>query len=280
MNIHPSLLLAFSWSNAGDHITRWIITVAVSAAIFFVGKWVADKVRMLLARTLESRKVDPALAGFLTSIIYYLLLAFVVISALSRLGIPVSSLVVVLGAAGLAIGLALQGSLSNFASGVMIILFKPFVVGDFILAGGTSGIVKKVEILTTTLHTPDGKKVICPNSAIMSATITNITANDTRRVDLEFGIGYGDDIDLAKATIMEVLKSDERVLAEPAPTVDLSSLGDSSVNLVARAWVEKANWWPVFTQSQEKVKKAFDAKGVSIPFPQRDVHLYQESNTG
>ena len=201
----------------------------------------------------------------------------VVLAAISKLGIQTTGLIAILGAAGLAVGLALQGSLSNFAAGVLIIIFRPFKIGDVIDAGGALGVVEEIGILVTEMKSPDNKKIIVPNSGIMSGNITNITAKDTRRCDMTFGVGYGDDLDKTQNILMEMLKADERVLEDPAPMVVVSELGDSSVNFAVRPWVKKEDYWGVFFDMQKAVKQRFDKEGISIPFPQRDVHLFQES---
>jgi small conductance mechanosensitive channel len=210
---------------------------------------------------------------FLSSILRWVLLLFVVIAALSQLGINTTSLVALLGAAGLAIGLSLQSSLSNFASGVMLIIFRPFTKGHFVEAGGATGVIEKISIFTTTMTTPDNKEVIVPNGAILASNITNFSARPTRRVDMVFGISYDDDIRKAKALLAEILAADQRVLPEPAPVVAVGALADSSVNFLVRPWVNSADYWAVYWDTQEAVKLKFDEAGISIPYPQMDVHL-------
>jgi small conductance mechanosensitive channel len=202
-------------------------------------------------------------------------MVFVIIAAINTLGVQTTSFIAVIGAAGLAIGFALQGSLANFASGVMLIIFRPFKAGDFVEAGGTSGAVEAIHIFNTVLKTPDNKKVIIPNSKVTGDNIVNYSAKDTRRVDLVFGIGYEDDIRKAKQTLEQIVASDERVLKDPAPTIAVSELGDSSVNFVVRPWVNTADYWSVYFDLTEKVKLTFDDQGISIPFPQTDVHLHK-----
>ncbi|MGF1531193.1 MAG: mechanosensitive ion channel family protein [Puniceicoccaceae bacterium] len=271
---------AIDWNAVGMQALSFGIKIGIALLIFFIGKFIAKRIEKIIKAGMAKKAVDPLLANFVSSIVFYLLMALVAITALGQAGVPVTSFVAIVGAAGLAVGLALQGSLANFASGVLIILFRPFNEGDFITAGGESGIVEAVTIFTTELKSPDGKKIIVPNGSIMSGSITNVTAHPIRRVDMTFGIGYTDDIDLARKLISEILEQDERILADPAPAIALAELAESSVNLVVRPWVEKANWWPVFTETQEKVKKAFDANGISIPFPQRDIHLYENKPIG
>jgi small conductance mechanosensitive channel len=248
-------------------------------AIFVIGRWVAQWMTRVLARLLERQKVEQTLVKFLKNIVYYALLAAVVIAALNRLGVNTTSFVAVVGAAGLAVGLALKDSLGNFSSGVMLILFRPFKIGDFVTAGGVSGTVKEISIFNTELATPDNQKVIVPNSAIMGNVITNVTANPTRRIDLVYGIGYTDDTVKAKDIIAAVITADSRILKEPASTIAVAELADSSVKIVARPWVKTDEYWAVRFDLVEKVKHEFDKAGISIPFPQRDVHMYMDKGT-
>jgi small conductance mechanosensitive channel len=257
------------------YVTFYGMRVVIALLIFFIGKWIAGLIRKGVRRGMEKSKVDPVLIGFLSNIVFYLLMVAVIISAISQLGVQTTSFIAVLGAAGLAVGLALQGSLSNFASGVLIILFRPFKVGDFVEAGGVMGVVDEIGILTTNMHSVDNKGIIVPNSQIMSAHIVNYSANETRRCDMVFGISYSDDIDKAKAILTDIIEKDARCLKDPAPQIVVSELGDSSVNFAVRPWVKGSDYWGVFFDTHEAVKKRFDAEGVSIPFPQRDVHLYQ-----
>ena len=221
--------------------------------------------------------VDTILISFVRNIAYVTAMAFVILAVLAKLGIQTTSFIAILGAAGLAIGLALQGSLSNFASGVMLVLFRPFKVGDFIEGGGTAGTVEEMLIFSTRLKTPDNREVFVPNGAITSGTIVNYSAKETRRADLVFGVGYEDDIAKVKQVIDEVMNADERILKDPAPTVGLVELGDNSVNIVVRPWVNAADYWGVYFDLNENMKLRFDKEGISIPYPQRDVHLHQKS---
>ena len=270
-----------------DPVLDWLTTRGLDFAvnllsalvIFYVGRWIAGMVSRFVSRALLRAKVDSTLTTFLTRIAYVLLLVMVVIAALGRLGINTTSFVAVVGAAGLAIGLAMQGSLANFAAGVLIIIFRPFKIGDFIDAGGVKGIVEEISIFTTNLRTPDNLGVIVPNSAITSGSITNFAAKDTRRIDLTFGISYDDDIATAKRTIWEVLNADERILKDPAPIVGVMELADSSVNLVVWPWVKRADFLTVKFDLNERVKAALEGAGCSIPYPQRDVHLHTVSNS-
>lgn len=261
---------------AVDLVEKHWINAVLAILIFVIGKWIANTGTNLLRKGMKKRDIDPALISFLSSLLYYALMVSVIIAAVQQVGIQTTSFVAVLGAAGLAVGFALQGALSNFASGTLIILFKPFRIGDFIDAGGTMGIVEEIGILATILKTPDNKKIIAPNSSVMGGIITNFSANPTRRVDMTFGIGYGDDIDRAKEVLLDELNKRTDILAEPAPTVEVVELGDSSVNFCVRPWVKKEDYWSVFFGLNASVKKRFDAEGISIPFPQRDVHLFQE----
>ena len=256
--------------------TLYGMRIVGAIAIFVIGRIVVSIVAGAVRRLLERGQADPTLTKFLVTLTRIALLTFVIIAALGTLGVQTASIIAVVGAAGLAIGFALQGSLSNFAAGVMLIIFRPFQTNDYVEAGGTAGTVEEIHIFNTIFKTPDNKKVIVPNSAITSGAITNYSAKDTRRVDMVFGIGYGDDIKLAKETMEQILAEDERVLQDPAPTVAVSELGDSSVNFVCRPWVKTADYWAVKFDVTEKVKLTFDAKGISIPFPQRDIHVFQQ----
>jgi small conductance mechanosensitive channel len=251
------------------------VKILMALVIFIVGKWIVKKLSNVIEKLMLKNEVDPAIRNFTGSIIYYMLLIFVCIAALGQLGIQTASFVAIVGAAGLAVGLALQGSLSNFAAGVLLLIFRPFKVGDFVEIAGTSGVIQSIQIFTTELNTPDNKKVIVPNGGVISGNIVNYSANDTRRVDLVFGIGYSDDIDSARKIIEGILKTDSRVLEVPAATVAVVELADSSVNFVCRPWVNTADYWDVYFDLTEAVKKAFDSNGISIPFPQQDVHMHQ-----
>lgn len=252
-----------------------LINIAVAAAILFGGIWLSKQIKKYIVLIMERRNVDALLASFTSNIAYVALVAFVIIAALSQLGIQTTSFVAIIGAAGLAIGLALQGSLANFASGVMIIAFRPFKVGDFIEAAGVSGVVEGIQIFSTQMRTGDNKAIIIPNSGITGGNITNYSAKDTRRVDMVFGIGYDDDIKKAKDILMELITEDERILKDPEPVVAVSELADSSVNFVVRPWVNSADFWGVKFDYTEAVKLRFDKEGISIPYPQQDVHLHK-----
>jgi small conductance mechanosensitive channel len=249
--------------------------LAIALVIFIVGRWVAKWVASLTRKAMERASADPTLTGFVRSIVYIALLTFVVMAAISQLGIQTTSFIAVLGAAGFAIGLALQGSLGNFAAGVMMIIFRPFKAGDFIEAAGIAGVVETIGIFTTTLRTGDNKTIIVPNGQVTSGIIVNYSAKDTRRVDLTVGVSYDDDIDKVREVINGIIAADERILKEPEPTVAVAALADSSVNFVVRVWVEAGDYWPVNFALHETVKKRFDQEGISIPYPQQDVHIHQ-----
>lgn len=260
-----------------EYVMPWGINIALAVGILIIGLWLVKVLVRISDKLMQRTGMDPMLTGFFASILRALLTLVVVIAALDKLGVQTTSLIAVLGAAGLAIGLALQGSLGNLASGVMIILFKPFKIGDFIEAAGTAGTVEQIRIFQTVLRTPDNREITVPNGKISDDIIVNVTARDTRRVDLVFGIGYGDDLDRARDLIRKALDDDERILKDPAPVIVLSDLGDSSVNIAVRPWVKSGDFWAVRWDLLEKIKAAFDANGINIPYPQRDVHLYQVS---
>lgn len=241
--------------------------------IFIVGRIVVSVVVGFAGKLLRVRKMDDILVSFLLAILRWVLLLFVVIAALSQLGIDTTSLIALLGAAGLAIGLSLQSSLSNFASGVMLIIFRPFTKGDFVEAGGATGVVETISIFTTTMTTPDNKEVIVPNGAIIGANITNYSARATRRVDMVFCISYDDDLLKAKALLQEIIDEDPRVLKDPAPVIALGTLNDSSVDFLVRPWAKSEDYWSLLWDTTEKVKLKFDEAGISIPYPQMDLHM-------
>ena len=264
--------------SVGDFILFYGLKILIAVAIFIVGKMVAKWLSNSVEKMLKKKEMDVAIQHFVSALAYYAGLAFVIIAALGQLGIHTASFVAVIGAAGLAIGLALQGSLANFAAGVLILIFKPYRVGDFVEVAGVSGSVAKVLVFTTELNTGDNKRVIIPNGQAMGGTITNYSTNDIRRVDLVMGIGYDDDIDKAKKVLEEVLAADERVLKEPEPNIAVVELADSSVNFVVRPWVNKEDYWGVYFDLTECVKKRFDQEGISIPYPQSDVHMHQATS--
>ena len=249
--------------------------VLAAIAILIVGWFVARALTTLSKRGMGRANLDKTLSRFLSNLVFMLLMTFVVLAAISKLGVETASFIAVIGAAGFSIGFALQGSLSNFAAGVMILIFRPFRTGDAIEAGGTAGEVADVGIFSTVLLTPDNKKVIVANSAITGGNITNYSAMPSRRVDMQFGIGYGDDLRKAKQILEQLMAADPRVLKDPPCVVAVGSLGDSSVNLVCRPWVKSADYWPVHFDTHEKVKLAFEGQEFIGPRHQRDVHLHQ-----
>ncbi|MBN2398475.1 MAG: mechanosensitive ion channel [Deltaproteobacteria bacterium] len=258
-----------------EMISLYGLKIIAALLIFIVGRWIAGIIQRITGKILTKRSVDPIITSFVENLVYVVLLVFVVLAALAQLGIQTTSFIAVIGAAGLAVGLALQGSLSNFAAGFLILIFRPFKAGDYVEAGGVAGSIEKIQIFTTQLATPDNKTVIVPNSRIMGDTITNYSAKDTRRVDMVFGVSYADDIDTVRSLIRDVIDHDGRILKDPEPAIVVSSLGDSSVNFTVRVWVKTPDYWGVFFDTVEAVKKRFDAEGVSIPFPQTDVHFYE-----
>ena len=253
----------------------WGLKLVYAIVTFYVGKWLAGILSRMLGRIISKTGTDETLAKFVTSISYVAMVAFVAIAAIAHLGVQTTSFIAVLGAAGLAIGLALQGSLSNFASGVMLILFKPFKAGDFIEAGGAAGTVEEIQIFSTQMRTGDNKVIFIPNGTIFGGNIVNYSTRDTRRVDLVFGCGYDDDVRAAKALLEEIVKADDRVLADPAPVVAVLELADSSVNFAVRPWVNSSDYWGVYFDLHEQVKLRFDEAGISIPYPQQDVHMHE-----
>lgn len=266
--------LASTLQQTGVDFALRLITAVV---IFYVGRMVANILTGTLRRMMQKNEVDKTLETFICNLTRIALLAFVVIAAISALGVETTSVIAVLGAAGLAVGLAMQGSLSNFAAGVLIVLFRPYRVGDYIEAAGIGGTVESVQILTTVMRTPDNKRIIVPNSQIMNSAITNYSVNDTRRIDLVVGVGYGDDLDKVRATLEDLVENEERILRDPAWVIAVGELADSSVNFYVRPWVKTEDYWSVRFDLTEAIKKRFDDVGIQIPFPQHDVHLHEAS---
>jgi small conductance mechanosensitive channel len=252
--------------------TYWLQVVG-AVVIFVVGRWLAKVISKLVASSMTKAKVEPTLTNFVKNLCHIALLTFVVIAALKKLGIPMTEFTVVVGAAGLAIGFALQGSLGNFAAGVMLVIFKPFKVGDFVELAGKMGTVKEIQIFNTILNSPDNVQIIVPNGQVTGGNIMNFTVNGTRRIDLVVGVSYDDDLKKAHQVIENVILSDERILKEPAYTVAVSELGDSSVNFVVRPWVNSTDYWNVRFDITEKIKLALDKNDITIPYPQRDIHM-------
>ncbi len=281
MNTDSLPNLGFDWNEALVMVKTtgvdFVINVLIAILIFYIGKWVVNLIVKGMLKAMQKGDMDVTLRRFIANLARMLLMLFVIIAAINQLGIQTASLIALVGAAGLAVGLALQGSLSNFASGVLIVLFRPYKVGDWIEGGGVSGSVEEVQILTTVLKTGDNKRVIIPNSQIMGSTITNYSANDTRRVDLVVGVSYSDDLDKVRGELEKLVAADERILADPATTIAVSELADSSVNFVLRPWVKTSDYWGVYFGLTEAIKKRFDEVGISIPFPQQDVYVHNIS---
>jgi small conductance mechanosensitive channel len=266
-----------------DNVSDWIVIngidlgvkFAIAIVIVIVGKIVARAMSNILKKVLTKSRTDTMLIDFLGSISYSILIVAVALAALDTLGVNVTSLMAILGAASLAVGLALKDSLSNFAAGVMIIIFRPFKIGDFVTAGGAAGVIDEIGLFATLMHTGDNQRVIVPNSAILSGNITNSSTLPTRRIDLVIGIGYNDNIGQARDIIMTILESNELILKDPVPGVAVAELGDSSVNLNVRPWVNSADYWGVRSELLEGIKVKLDEAGISIPYPQQDVYLHE-----
>lgn len=254
---------------------KFLANILYALLIFVLGKWVIGRLINVMKLTLERRDMDKTVIRFIENLTYYLLLALLLVVVLTQLGVETASLIAVLGAAGLAVGLALQGSLSNFASGVLLIMLRPCKIGDYVEAGGSAGVVEAIDILATTLVTPDNKTVMIPNSHIMSGPIVNFSAKDKRRVDLVVGVAYGTDLDKARSVLIGLLEADSRVLAEPNFNVQVHTLADSSINFIVRPWVASADYWPVYYDMQKGIVKAFEANDIEIPFPQLTMHMHR-----
>ena len=262
---------------ANTFIFPYAANIALAIVIFIVGKWLANTLTDVVVRLLKKSRMDDMLISFVASITKTILLLFVAIAALNKLGIDTTSLIALLGAAGLAVGLALQNSLQNFAAGVMLIVFRPFKAGDFVELAGVAGVVENIGIFSSVLRTGDNRELIIPNGAIYGGIITNYSARSTRRVDMVFGVAYDDDLKAAKELLRSIILADDRVLSDPEPVVAVSELADSSVNFIVRPWVKSADYWPVLWDTTEKVKLEFDAQGLSIPYPQMDIHMPEKS---
>jgi small conductance mechanosensitive channel len=247
----------------------------IAIAIYYVGKLAVSMLVRGMRKVMHARDVDKTLEVFLCNLVRMTLMFIVIIAAIGQLGVETASFIGIFAAAGLAVGLALQGSLSNFAAGVLIVLFRPYRVGDFVEAAGIAGVVEQVQILTTILRTGDNKQVIVPNGQIMDSIVTNYSAKETRRVDMVIGVSYADDLDKVRKTLQEIIAADDRILEDPAPVIAVAALADSSVNFNVRPWVKTADYWAVLWDLTEAIKKRFDQEGISFPFPQQDVHLYK-----
>jgi small conductance mechanosensitive channel len=252
------------------------LRVAFALLILLAGRYGARAARTLAQRLMRRAEADPTVVSFVGNIVFAAVWTFVLIAAIAQLGVQTASLIALLGAAGLAVGLALQGSLSNFAAGVLLALFRHFRVGDFIEAGGTMGTVEDIHIFTTTLRRPDGVKEVVPNGAVLGGNIINYSDLQRRRANIVIGVDYATDLARARTVLLEVVNADPRTLQDPAPMAIVDGFGDSAINLALRAWAVKDEFWPWYWDTLEAIKRRFDAEGISIPFPQRDVHLYME----
>lgn len=262
------------------YASEYGLKIIVAIAIFFIGKFIVKKIMTIMKNIMTKANVDRTLAEFLANVIYFTLLIVVILASLNTLGINTTSFLAVFGAASLAIGLALKDSLSNIGAAVLIIIFRPFNVGDYIDAAGASGTIEEINLFSTIMVTPDNKTIMIPNASVIGSNIINYSNKPTRRVSLVFGIDYNDDLKLAKETLMQIIKEDKRVLQEPAPFVAVGELADNSVNFVFRVWVKTEEYWDVHFDMLEKVKLAFDDKGISIPFPQMSIHLQEQKTEG
>ena len=249
------------------------INIIIAIAIFFVGRMIARAIAKGLRTLMQSQEVDKILESFVGNLVYWMLMTFVIIAAIGRLGIQTTSLIAIMAAGGLAVGLSLQGSLANFAAGVLIVMFRPYRVGDFVEAAGIAGTVLDVQILTTILKTGDNKQIVVPNGQIMGSIITNYSANETRRIDMVFGVSYDDDLDKVRSTIEDLVAAEDRIIDDPPCLIAVSELADSSVNFVVRPWVKTSDYWGVKFDFTEAVKKRFDREGISFPYPQQDIHI-------
>ncbi|MDO5570438.1 MAG: mechanosensitive ion channel [Bacteroidales bacterium] len=276
-------LSSMSLGDIIDSVIKGTITfgfkIALAIFLFVVGKWIISKVESLMVKIMEKRKVDLSLRTFLESLVKITMMIILLIIIIGILGINTSSFLALFASAGVAVGMALSGTLQNFAGGVMILLFKPYEVGDFIEAQGQIGTVKQIQIINTVLNTVDNKAIIIPNGSLSTGIINNYSKEGIRRIDWTFGIAYGNDYDQAKKLILELISEDKRIFTSPAPFVALSSLGESSVNITVRVWANLSDYWDIFFELNEKVYKRFPEKGLNIPFPQMDVHLYNTPNT-
>ncbi|OIO72535.1 MAG: mechanosensitive ion channel protein MscS [Zetaproteobacteria bacterium CG1_02_53_45] len=260
------------------YIIPWAINIVMVLAIFLVGRKIAHILLNIVDKMLNKAGMDTMLVGFVHSILNALLLLFIIIASFDQLGVDTTSFIALIGAAGLAVGLALQGSLQNFASGVLLIVFRPFKVGHFIEAGGAAGVVEEIGIFSTRMRTGDNREIIVPNGAIYGGTITNNSARATRRIDMVFGISYDDDIRKAKQIMQSIIDADERILKEPETLIAVGELANSSVNFNVRPWVNTADYWTVKFDLTEKIKLAFDDNGITIPYPQMDLHISKSAN--
>jgi small conductance mechanosensitive channel len=258
-------------------LSDWVIKIFIALLIYLIGKWIAKRVTNVVKKLMNARDADPTLVNFLSNVVYAILLVAVILAALDTLGLPVTSLLAIVGAAGLAIGLALKDSLGNFASGVMLVMFRPFKKGDFVEVAGVAGSVQEIRIFSTTLTTPDNKLIIIPNAQVASGTITNYSANDQRRVDLVFGVGYDDDLKVARDVLTRLCAEHPKVLDDPETKIFVMNLGDSSVDFAVRPWEKTEDYWAVYSDLLEQAKVELEAAGCNIPYPQTDVHLHHQN---
>ena len=270
------LLFEVNWTQFAEIIYQYGPKVIGAILVLIVGLWIIKLITRAFTRMMKKKDTDPSFQGFLRSMVSILLKVLLFISVMGMVGIEATSFIAIIGAAGLAVGLALQGTLANFAGGVMILLFKPYKVGDFIDGAGHMGTVKEIKIFTTILNTPDNKIIIIPNAQLSNSSMTNFSTMPERRVDFTFGIAYGDDYDKAKKVLLGLIKADNRILKDPEPFIALSELADSSVNIVVRVWAKGSDYWAVYFDMNEKVYKTFTEEGLNIPFPQMDVHLHKD----
>jgi small conductance mechanosensitive channel len=267
----------FDFTPIIDWLIKNGINLIVGILLLIIGLWIIKILTRSIEKLMKKRNLNPSLVPFLRSLFSITLKTLLIITVMSMVGIRMTSFIAILGAAGLAIGMALSGTLQNFAGGVLILILKPFKVGDYITAQGHSGTVSEIQIFNTILKTPDNKTIIIPNGGLSTSSLINYSVEATRRIDFVFGIGYDDDIDKAKTTLLDILNNDERILKDPAVFVALGELADSSVNFTVRAWVHAADYWNVHFDTIEKVKKAFDKQGITIPYPQTDLHIYNKT---
>jgi len=256
-----------------QYIIPWGIKIVSAILIYVIGRWITKLVVKSVAKLMIKSNVDASLTKFAGNIIGAVLTIFVLIAAIEQLGVDTTSIMAIFAAAGLAVGLALKDSLSNFSAGVMLIIFKPFKLGDFVNAGGSSGVIEEIQIFNTIMRTGDNQEIIIPNSHIYGGSITNVSARDTRRIDLVIGIGYDDNIGTAKSVIEDIISSNALILNDPAPTIMVLELGESCIDIAVRPWVKTADYWAVRAELLQTIKETFDEKGISIPYPQRDVHM-------
>lgn len=262
-----------------EYATRYGIRLLGAILIFIVGRWVATLIRKGVEGAMGKSHVDATLVKFTGNFVYGILMVVVVLAALNQIGVQTTSFIAIIGAAGLAIGFALQGSLANFAAGIMLIVFRPFKVGDFVQAAGEGGIVEEISLFTTQMRTPDNKTIIIPNAGITGGNITNFSAKDTRRIDLTIGVSYSDDLKKVKEVLADILEKDERILRDPAWTIGVVALADSSIDFAVRPWVKASDFWSVYFDTLQTIKERFDAEDISIPFPQRDIHVYRDPSS-